>query len=307
MAYFDGCLTLHEYRPKVHWISPLRRSAHWKGQAYASVRCWSVRNAVSDCKGASSANQAPGHLERQMTSQTSSIPDSKERSDTFRSMIHERLEERALLALQLVQTQLGRRQITIGLRSQRDWQSEFGGYTKVYEYQIRGETKRNFLLHMWSVLGRQLPMHAFASLLSKMPTQKPWSRLPDERDHLEMTPRPREPWLEDGIDCTTSTNDPVTALDDDMQVQCLPVTRLTNLNGHVGGCQRFPHFDRLRESRLSHSPTMCMLKTSPCALSKQGLQETTSVLPVQQLVSHRLQLSNSFGQNMSMSYSNSWS
>ena len=64
----------------------------------------------------------------------------------------------------------------------RDWQSGFGGYTKVYEYQVNGETRRKFLLHMWFDHGPRPRMPVSVSLMSKMPDQKPWTRSVGTRD-----------------------------------------------------------------------------------------------------------------------------
>ena len=65
----------------------------------------------------------------------------------------------------------------------RDWQSGFGGYAKACEYQVRGETKRKHSV-AYVIRPRTATTNACLcfSLMSKLPTQKPWSRPPDERD-----------------------------------------------------------------------------------------------------------------------------
>ena len=65
----------------------------------------------------------------------------------------------------------------------RDWQSGFGGYTKVYEYQVGGQTKR-----MYSVAHVVRPRTATTeaclcfSLMSTLPSHKPWKRPAGQKD-----------------------------------------------------------------------------------------------------------------------------
>ena len=65
----------------------------------------------------------------------------------------------------------------------RDWQSGFGGYTKVYEYQIGGQTKR-----MYSVAHVVRPRTATTeaclcfSLMATLPNCKPWKRPAGQKD-----------------------------------------------------------------------------------------------------------------------------
>ena len=56
----------------------------------------------------------------------------------------------------------------------RDWQSGFGGYTKVYEYQVNRETRRNFSV-AYVVRPRTKTSNACLcfTLLSTMPDHKP--------------------------------------------------------------------------------------------------------------------------------------
>ena len=57
----------------------------------------------------------------------------------------------------------------------RDWQSGFGGHTKVHEYQVQGETKRKFSV-AYVVRPRTETTDACLcfTLMSKMPDGKPW-------------------------------------------------------------------------------------------------------------------------------------
>ena len=67
--------------------------------------------------------------------------------------------------------------------SLRDWQSGFGGYTKVYEYQVDGQTKR-----MYSVAQVVRPRTATTeaclcfTLMSALPAHKPWKRPAGQKD-----------------------------------------------------------------------------------------------------------------------------
>ena len=59
----------------------------------------------------------------------------------------------------------------------RDWQSGFGGYTKVYEYQVDGETRRQFFVaHVVRPRTKSSNACLCFTLMSKMPDQKPWKR-----------------------------------------------------------------------------------------------------------------------------------
>ena len=65
----------------------------------------------------------------------------------------------------------------------RDWQSGFGGYTKVYEYQVDGQTKR-----MYSVAHVVRPRTATTgaclcfTFMSTLPDRKPWKRSAGQKD-----------------------------------------------------------------------------------------------------------------------------
>ena len=56
----------------------------------------------------------------------------------------------------------------------RDWQSGFGGYIKVYEYQVKGETRRWFsVAHVVRPRTKSTNACLCFTLMSKMPDQKP--------------------------------------------------------------------------------------------------------------------------------------
>ena len=65
----------------------------------------------------------------------------------------------------------------------RDWQSGFGGYTKVYEYTVDGNTRRRYsVAHV--VRPRTSTTNACLcfTLLSSPPEKKPWKRAAGEKD-----------------------------------------------------------------------------------------------------------------------------
>ena len=106
------------------------------------------------------------------------------------------------------------------------WPSGFGGYTKVYEYQVNGETKRKFSV-AYVVRPRTETTNACLcfNLMSKMPDGNPWSRAADKRDPSRGVLLDLQEDCDWKMDSTVMLPniDPVTALDDNMQVQCLPV------------------------------------------------------------------------------------
>ena len=110
----------------------------------------------------------------------------------------------------------------------RDWQSGFGGYTKVYEYQCGGQTKR-----MYSVAYVVRPRTATSeaclcfSLMEAMPSCKPWKRPAGQKDPsrsilLDLRPFPNWQLPATVLDLG---NDIAKDLTEDLQVQCLPVAR----------------------------------------------------------------------------------
>ena len=110
----------------------------------------------------------------------------------------------------------------------RDWQSGFGGYTKVYEYQCGDKTKR-----MYSVAHVVRPRTATSeaclcfSLMEAMPSCKPWKRPAGQKDPsrsvlLDLRPFPNWQLPATVLDLG---NDIARDLTDELQVQCLPVAR----------------------------------------------------------------------------------
>ena len=110
----------------------------------------------------------------------------------------------------------------------RDWQSGFGGYTKVYEYQCGDQTKR-----MYSVAHVVRPRTATSeaclcfSLMEAMPSCKPWKRPAGQKDPsrsilLDLRPFPNWQLPATVLDLG---NDIAKDLTEDLQVQCLPVAR----------------------------------------------------------------------------------
>ena len=110
----------------------------------------------------------------------------------------------------------------------RDWQSGFGGYTKVYEYQCGDQTKRMYsVAHV--VRPRTPTTNACLcfSLMDALPTSKPWKRPVGQRDPsrsvlLDLRPFPNWQLPATVLDLG---NDIARDLTDDQQVQCLPVAR----------------------------------------------------------------------------------
>ena len=132
------------------------------------------------------------------------------------------------------------------------------------------------------------------------------------------------------------TIDPAKALDDDMPVQCLPVYQADNPQwtyrrvpkvSSSRSFSRIPSWCRKPQSFTYHVCAEDLTKTAivPSGLGRGGsyfsrvvskrpilcdvpsqkrVSKVASMFLMQQLVSLRLQLSNSLGQNMSMSYSN---
>ena len=75
------------------------------------------------------------------------------------------------------------RRYDAGVSWLRDWQLGFGGYTKVCEYQVKGETKRKFsVAYVVRPQTRTTNACLCFTLMSKMPDGKPWSRAADKRD-----------------------------------------------------------------------------------------------------------------------------
>ena len=102
----------------------------------------------------------------------------------------------------------------------RDWQSGFGGYTKVYEYQVQWGDRTEILC--CSCGSTTNPV---VECLSKMPDHKPWKRTVGTRDPSRGVLLD----LQENCEWTMGSTvmlpkiDPITVIDDNMQAQCLPV------------------------------------------------------------------------------------
>ena len=110
----------------------------------------------------------------------------------------------------------------------RDWQSGIGGYTKVYEYQIGGQTKR-----MYSVAHVVRPRTATTeaclcfSLMAAMPSCKPWERPAGQKDpsrSILLDLRQSQEWRLPATVLLTG-DDFAKDLKEDLEVQCLPVSK----------------------------------------------------------------------------------
>ena len=65
----------------------------------------------------------------------------------------------------------------------RDWQSGFGGYTKVYEYKVDGATRRRYsVAHVVRPRTNSTNACLCFTLMSKLPEHKPWKRAAGEKD-----------------------------------------------------------------------------------------------------------------------------
>ena len=88
----------------------------------------------------------------------------------------------------------------------------------MYEYQIQGETKRKYsVAHVVRPRTETTNACLCFTLLSKMPTQKLWSRPPDERDPsrgVRLDLQENYDWKMDST-VLLRTIDPATALDND--------------------------------------------------------------------------------------------
>ena len=110
----------------------------------------------------------------------------------------------------------------------RDWQSGFGGYTKVYEYQWEDQTKRMYSV-AYVVRPRTPTTEACLcfSLMKALPTSKPWKRPTGQKDPSRSILLDLKPSLNWQLPATVLDlgNDIAKDLTDDLQVQCLPVAK----------------------------------------------------------------------------------
>ena len=110
----------------------------------------------------------------------------------------------------------------------RDWQSGFGGYTKVYEYTVDGNTRRCYsVAHV--VRPRTSATNACLcfTLLSNLPEAKPWKRAAGEKDPsrgIILDLQEVRDWKMPATVMMHNNEIPL-SLDDDSFVQCLPVYR----------------------------------------------------------------------------------
>ena len=117
----------------------------------------------------------------------------------------------------------------------RDWQSGFGGYTKVYEYTVDGTIKRRYsVAHVIRPRSSTNACLCFA-LMSKVPEHKPWKRAVGGKDPSRSIVLDLQEECDWKMPATVMmhTKEIQLSLDDGLQVQCLPVYRTTVRNGHI--------------------------------------------------------------------------
>ena len=108
----------------------------------------------------------------------------------------------------------------------RDWQSGVGGYAKVYEYQVDGETRRRFsVAHVVRPRTRSTNARLRFTLMSKMSDQKPWKRPAGTKDPSQGIVLDLQEKCDWKMPATVMLHSKEVALslEDNMQVQCLPV------------------------------------------------------------------------------------
>ena len=110
----------------------------------------------------------------------------------------------------------------------RDWQSGFGGYTKVYEYQYDDQIKRVYsVAHVVRPRTPTTEACLCFSLMKTLPTSRPWKREAGQKDPsrsilLDLKPYPNWKLPATVLD---PGNRIALNLTDDLQVQCLPVAK----------------------------------------------------------------------------------
>ena len=110
----------------------------------------------------------------------------------------------------------------------RDWQSDFGGYTKVYEYEVDGELRRKYsVAHVIRPRAASENACLCFTLMSKPPVDKPWKRPVGQKDpsrSIVLDLREAQDWR---LPATVlpAADAIAESLTEDMQVQCLPVSR----------------------------------------------------------------------------------
>ena len=110
----------------------------------------------------------------------------------------------------------------------RDWQSGFGGYTKVCEYTVDEETWRRYsVAHVVRPMTNSTNACLCFTLMSKIPEHKPWKRPAGEKGPsraIILDLQEKRDWKMPAT-VMMHINDVALTLDDSMQVQCLPVCR----------------------------------------------------------------------------------
>ena len=111
----------------------------------------------------------------------------------------------------------------------RDWQSGFGGYTKVYEYTVDGVTRRRYsVAHVVRPRTNTTNACLCFTLMSQPPEHKPWKRAVGEKDpsrSIILDLQERCDWKMPATVMMHTKEMLQLSLDDDMQIQCLPVYR----------------------------------------------------------------------------------
>ena len=128
----------------------------------------------------------------------------------------------------------------------RDWQSGFGGYTKAYEYQVDGETRRHYsVAHVVRPRTNSTNACLCFTLMSKLPEHKPWKRAAGEKDPSRAIILDLEEKCDWKMPATVMvhTKEIALSLDDSMQVQCLPVYRTDRPKW---ACRKVPKVTRFR-------------------------------------------------------------
>ena len=118
----------------------------------------------------------------------------------------------------------------------RDWQSGFGGYTKVYEYTVDGTTQRRYsVAHVVRPRTNATNACLCFTLMSKLPEHKPWKRAAGEKDPSRSIILDLQEVCDWKMPATVMmhNNDIQLSLDDSSQVQCLPVYRTDRRNGLI--------------------------------------------------------------------------
>ena len=112
----------------------------------------------------------------------------------------------------------------------RDWQSGFGGYTKVYEYQCGDQIKRVYsVAHVVRPRTPTTEACLCFSLMKTLPTSRPWKREAGQKDPSRSILLDLEPYPDWKVPATVLDPGSRIALEltDDQQVQCLPVAKST--------------------------------------------------------------------------------